>query len=77
MRKLGKWVGEIEKLSSYDAEEETSSPLENNAAERWWSKIIDVDEVGLSGALETLCGRGYGAKQYRMLGIYLQASCII
>lgn len=33
--------------------------------------------VGLSGALETLCGQGFGAKMYRMLGIYLQASCII
>ncbi|GLT29430.1 hypothetical protein SLA2020_042990 [Shorea laevis] len=33
--------------------------------------------TGLSGALETLCGQGFGAKLYRMLGIYLQASCII
>nr|AQM73451.1 MATE2 [Catharanthus roseus] len=33
--------------------------------------------VGLSGALESLCGQGYGAKLYSMLGIYLQASCII
>ncbi|KAK8620435.1 hypothetical protein V6N13_066913 [Hibiscus sabdariffa] len=33
--------------------------------------------VGLSGALETLCGQGFGAKMYNMLGIYLQASCII
>ncbi|XP_022139785.1 protein DETOXIFICATION 19-like [Momordica charantia] len=33
--------------------------------------------TGLSGALETLCGQGFGAKVYRMLGIYLQASCII
>ncbi|KAG6635460.1 hypothetical protein CIPAW_11G044000 [Carya illinoinensis] len=33
--------------------------------------------VGLSGALETLCGQGFGAKLYGMLGIYLQASCII
>ncbi|KAK9265772.1 hypothetical protein L1049_003390 [Liquidambar formosana] len=33
--------------------------------------------TGLSGALETLCGQGYGAKLYRLLGIYLQASCII
>ncbi|KAJ0982922.1 hypothetical protein J5N97_011177 [Dioscorea zingiberensis] len=32
--------------------------------------------TGLSGALETLCGQGYGAKLYRMLGIYLQASII-
>ncbi|KAM2798187.1 hypothetical protein COP2_003231 [Malus domestica] len=33
--------------------------------------------VGLSGALETLCGQGFGAKLHRMLGIYLQASSII
>ncbi|XP_060668543.1 protein DETOXIFICATION 18 isoform X3 [Ziziphus jujuba] len=33
--------------------------------------------VGLSGALETLCGQGFGANQYNMLGIYLQASSII
>ncbi|XVF78542.1 hypothetical protein PTKIN_Ptkin14bG0142400 [Pterospermum kingtungense] len=33
--------------------------------------------TGLSGALETLCGQGFGAKMYRMLGIYLQASCMI
>lgn len=33
--------------------------------------------LGLSGALETLCGQGYGAQLYKMLGIYLQASCII
>ncbi|XP_004297925.1 PREDICTED: MATE efflux family protein ALF5-like [Fragaria vesca subsp. vesca] len=33
--------------------------------------------VGLSGALETLCGQGFGSKSYRTLGIYLQASCII
>ncbi|XP_057529778.1 protein DETOXIFICATION 19-like [Amaranthus tricolor] len=33
--------------------------------------------IGLSGALETLCGQGFGAKMYNMLGIYLQASCIV
>ncbi|XVE50209.1 hypothetical protein DITRI_Ditri01bG0143400 [Diplodiscus trichospermus] len=33
--------------------------------------------TGLSGALETLCGQGFGAQIYRMLGIHLQASCII
>eukprot|EP00262_Sarcandra_glabra_P012034 TRINITY_DN3001_c0_g2_i1.p1 TRINITY_DN3001_c0_g2~~TRINITY_DN3001_c0_g2_i1.p1 ORF type:complete len:474 (-),score=44.99 TRINITY_DN3001_c0_g2_i1:406-1827(-) len=33
--------------------------------------------TGLSGALETLCGQGYGAKVYRMLGIYLQSSIIM
>ncbi|KAK8647881.1 hypothetical protein V6N13_121605 [Hibiscus sabdariffa] len=33
--------------------------------------------TGLSGALETLCGQGFGAKTYRVLGIYLQSACII
>ncbi|KAA0064319.1 protein DETOXIFICATION 19-like [Cucumis melo var. makuwa] len=33
--------------------------------------------TGLSGALETLCGQGFGAKLYRFLGIHLQTSCII
>lgn len=33
--------------------------------------------TGLSGSLETLCGQGYGAKLYSLLGIYLQTSCII
>ncbi|KAI6687284.1 hypothetical protein NL676_024112 [Syzygium grande] len=33
--------------------------------------------TGLSGALETLCGQGFGAKLYRILGIHLQASCIV
>ncbi|XP_022922685.1 protein DETOXIFICATION 19-like [Cucurbita moschata] len=33
--------------------------------------------IGLSGALETLCGQAFGAKQYGKLGLYLQASCIV
>ena len=33
--------------------------------------------MGLSGALETLCGKAYGARLYRMLGLYLQSSCIM
>lgn len=36
-----------------------------------------ICQTGLSGALETLCGQGFGAKFYRILGIYLQSSCII
>ncbi|RHN75076.1 putative multi antimicrobial extrusion protein [Medicago truncatula] len=36
-----------------------------------------LNVVGLSGALETLCGQGFGAKEYHKLGIYLQSSCII
>lgn len=31
----------------------------------------------MASALETLCGQSYGAKQYHMLGIYLQRSWII
>ncbi|KAK1291272.1 Protein TRANSPARENT TESTA 12 [Acorus calamus] len=33
--------------------------------------------LGMASALETLCGQAYGAKQYNMLGIYLQRSWII
>ncbi|GLT72146.1 hypothetical protein SLA2020_441020 [Shorea laevis] len=43
-----------------------------------WAVVTGIATmIGLSGALETLCGQGFGAKLYRMLGIYLQASCII
>ncbi|KAI3894694.1 hypothetical protein MKX03_031624 [Papaver bracteatum] len=33
--------------------------------------------LGMASALETLCGQAYGAKQYDMLGIYLQRSWIV
>ncbi|GJN07366.1 hypothetical protein PR202_ga25190 [Eleusine coracana subsp. coracana] len=33
--------------------------------------------TGMSGALETLCGQAYGARLYRMLGLYLQSSLIM
>lgn len=33
--------------------------------------------LGMASALETLCGQAYGAKNYRMLGIYLQRSWIV
>ncbi|KAK7324564.1 hypothetical protein VNO77_28230 [Canavalia gladiata] len=46
-------------------------------ANSWFSVTGVAVMVGLSGALETLCGQGFGAKEYQMLGIYLQASCII
>ncbi|XAR68321.1 hypothetical protein NMG60_11003406 [Bertholletia excelsa] len=48
-----------------------------NLANSWANVTGFTFMVGLSGALETLCGQGYGAKLYRMLGIYLQSSCII
>lgn len=33
--------------------------------------------MGVGGALETLCGQAYGAKQYQMLGVYLQRAMVI
>lgn len=33
--------------------------------------------LGMASALETLCGQSYGAKQYDMLGVYLQRSWLI
>ncbi|KAK7380958.1 hypothetical protein VNO78_33477 [Psophocarpus tetragonolobus] len=33
--------------------------------------------LGMASALETLCGQAYGAKQYEMLGVYLQRSWIV
>ncbi|KAK1431006.1 hypothetical protein QVD17_14196 [Tagetes erecta] len=48
-----------------------------NLANSWATVTGLAFMVGLSGALETLCGQGFGAKLYRMLGIYLQACCCI
>ncbi|ESQ47471.1 hypothetical protein EUTSA_v10020644mg [Eutrema salsugineum] len=43
-----------------------------------WATVTGFSFMtGLSGALETLCGQGFGAKSYRMLGIHLQSSCIV
>jgi MATE family multidrug resistance protein len=33
--------------------------------------------LGMASALETLCGQAYGAKNYYMLGVYLQRSWIV
>ncbi|KAE8725264.1 MATE efflux family protein ALF5 [Hibiscus syriacus] len=46
-------------------------------ADSWASVTGFALMIGLSGALETLCGQGFGAKSYRMLGLHLQASCIV
>ncbi|CAO2144925.1 unnamed protein product [Urochloa humidicola] len=43
-----------------------------------WATVTGYAFVmGLSGALETLCGKAYGARLYRMLGLYLQSSFIM
>uniref|UniRef100_J3MI26 Protein DETOXIFICATION n=1 Tax=Oryza brachyantha TaxID=4533 RepID=J3MI26_ORYBR len=42
-----------------------------------WGTVTGIALMtGLSGSLETLCGQGYGAKVYHMMGVYLQASII-
>ncbi|CAL5077437.1 unnamed protein product [Urochloa decumbens] len=42
-----------------------------------WGTVTGIALMtGLSGSLETLCGQGYGAKSYRMMGVYLQASMV-
>ncbi|CAA7012954.1 unnamed protein product [Microthlaspi erraticum] len=46
-------------------------------ANSWASVTGFTFMTGLSGALETLCGQGFGSKEYRMLGIHLQSSCIV
>ncbi|EEF48574.1 protein DETOXIFICATION 27 isoform X2 [Ricinus communis] len=33
--------------------------------------------LGMASALETLCGQAYGAKQYHILGLYMQRSWIV
>ncbi|CAA0837064.1 MATE efflux family protein [Striga hermonthica] len=33
--------------------------------------------IGMSSATETLCGQAYGARQYHMMGIYLQRSWVV
>nr|GMD87492.1 protein DETOXIFICATION 18-like [Ipomoea batatas] len=53
-------------------------PLAASNLANSWAVVTGLSfMIGLSGALETLCGQGYGAKLYKMMGIYLQTSCII
>jgi MATE family multidrug resistance protein len=33
--------------------------------------------IGMAGALETFCGQAFGAKQYHMLGVYLQRAVFV
>ncbi|GLT87532.1 hypothetical protein SLE2022_056110 [Rubroshorea leprosula] len=40
-------------------------------------RFINGILIGMSSAVETLCGQAYGAGQYHMMGIYLQRSWIV
>jgi len=41
------------------------------------NNILFLHQLGMSSALETLCGQAFGAKQFNMLGIYMQRSWIV
>ncbi|KAJ9693644.1 hypothetical protein PVL29_009549 [Vitis rotundifolia] len=40
-------------------------------------RFVNGIVLGMSSATETLCGQAFGAKQYHMMGIYLQRSWIV
>ncbi|GLT81407.1 hypothetical protein SLA2020_527960 [Shorea laevis] len=40
-------------------------------------RFINGILIGISSAVETLCGQAYGAGHYHMMGIYLQRSWIV
>ncbi|ERM95828.1 hypothetical protein AMTRI_Chr04g248440 [Amborella trichopoda] len=40
-------------------------------------RFCNAAMLGMASGLETLCGQCYGAKQYHMLGIYLQRSWVV
>ncbi|XP_030452815.2 protein DETOXIFICATION 24-like [Syzygium oleosum] len=40
-------------------------------------RFVSGVTLGMSSATETLCGQAFGAKQYHMMGIYLQRSWIV
>ncbi|KAJ7559509.1 hypothetical protein O6H91_04G088500 [Diphasiastrum complanatum] len=51
----------------------SSSSLANSIASVTGTSLL----MGMASALETLCGQAYGAKQYRMLGIFLQRAILV
>ncbi|KAL0404705.1 UNVERIFIED_CONTAM: protein DETOXIFICATION 24 [Sesamum radiatum] len=40
-------------------------------------RFVDGTMIGMSSATETLCGQAFGAKQYHMMGIFLQRSWLV
>ncbi|KAL0404702.1 UNVERIFIED_CONTAM: protein DETOXIFICATION 24 [Sesamum radiatum] len=39
--------------------------------------LLVFSQIGMSSATETLCGQAFGAKQYHMMGIFLQRSWLV
>lgn len=42
-----------------------------------FSAISFHEQLGIGSALETFCGQAYGAKQYHMLGVYMQRAMLV
>ncbi|KAL2936053.1 Protein DETOXIFICATION 16 [Bienertia sinuspersici] len=61
------FVGHLDELSL------SSASLGNSFASVTGFYVL----LGMSTALETLCGQSYGARQYEMLGIYTQRAMIV
>ncbi|CAK7327778.1 unnamed protein product [Dovyalis caffra] len=77
-----KWQGKVMEVDQSAGCRRGKGPslleLAGSALGNSWCTVTGIAFMtGLSGALETLCGQGFGAKLYRTLGIHLQASCII
>ncbi|CAM0951770.1 unnamed protein product [Alopecurus aequalis] len=54
-----------------------SVAMQRDTRTRTVDQFFNAWQLGMASALETLCGQAYGAKQYSMIGIYLQRSWII
>ncbi|KAK7396099.1 hypothetical protein VNO78_16860 [Psophocarpus tetragonolobus] len=50
---------------------------ESSLVKRVWNESKVVWIFGMTSALSTLCGQAYGAKEYDMMGVYLQRSWIV
>ncbi|KAK4404656.1 protein DETOXIFICATION 24 [Sesamum angolense] len=55
----------------------SSLDLAAYASFRPYSSSNSLIYIGMSSATETLCGQAYGAKQYHMMGIFLQRSWLV
>lgn len=55
-----------------------SSALSRSTIATSFANVVGVSVLmGMSTALDTLCGQAYGAKQYRLLGVHLQRAVVV
>ncbi|KAG8057069.1 hypothetical protein GUJ93_ZPchr0002g24568 [Zizania palustris] len=70
-------TSKLEARTGYSGLENVSALQLTACASASTATSVVCVRLGMASALETLCGLAYGAKQYSMLGIYLQRSWII